>query len=117
MISTRTQVLEERRRGRGKRNLVTVITVKMRGTIFWVIFCSSCEVVAVEALDILRVESRETEKTIVAALGTFERDGISFGSSRYRLQSDSTKRYLYRSGTKRQWTVSGLIVSNIHLRD
>lgn len=57
----------------------------------------------------LRITSAiaDQDKTIAAATGDYVADGESFGFPRYRLAKSAAVRYLYRSGTKGTWTVTG----------
>ena len=57
----------------------------------------------------LLLQSDDPDKGIASAVGRYSEDGTAFGYPRYKLDSEKTK-YLYRSETKGQWTVS------VHIR-
>ena len=54
----------------------------------------------------IRLASTVEDKTVVDSIGDYVADGQSYGRQRFRLESETTTRFLYCS-TSGQWSITG----------
>ena len=111
------KILSEGEGGNERRNKLTfaAVTVMMKRTVvarlIWIMILRALYALGAnqetgESIGVI-VTTSLTQQVLLQAQGKYVRDGEAWGYDRYKLESTSTTRYMYRSGSKGLWTITG----------